>query len=291
MISKLATDVWNMPAYYLPMWFWARLVGFNAVGLAIPSIVACVIGIIFIAKCGHKIGGWPLAIASAVACLCTITIPYHTTLIRPYGFLFMLSALTMYFWLNKKQKPFFIFATLLILTHWVGCFLVAFYALTEIKQWKKLFWYTIPFTLLIVWIAYCFSMGQLKMLDSVDWTSRPTWKNFLFPCGELFDYRRYHFSGYIGSQQIGFYHYHWQNLIFVAFFLVGCCSARGKVLLIVASCFFVYTGLVVFSLIMPWSLFASRYFFVILPQVYLLIAFGFWKLCCYARLLWCKIRT
>jgi len=57
MIFALARDVFNMPIYYLFMWFWARIVNYNNVGLMIPSVVASIIGVIFVFHAAKKIGG------------------------------------------------------------------------------------------------------------------------------------------------------------------------------------------------------------------------------------------
>ena len=99
-----------------------------------------------IKKIGEKIGGEDLGFASLCIAATSYGLIYNGAFeLRPYAFLFCFSALTLYIYICKLQSPqsrkniilYAISIILLAYTHWFGCLMIAFYFITEVFLWIK----------------------------------------------------------------------------------------------------------------------------------------------------------
>jgi len=272
MLISLARDVFNMPIYYLFMWVWVRIFGFGNFAMIFPSIATTICGAVFMVLIAQKIsGGGALKYIFLILIFSSLFLwVYIIITIRPYGFVFLFSSATFYFWTTKRRKMFILFLTLSILTHWCFAFLALFYALLDIRK-REILHYSIPFLLLLIWTTFCATQGNSgTRVYGFDNESPTTAENFFAPISEMFGFN---IKGR-PPWKYGFLY----GTISLFLFVVGCVFSRGYVRLSAFACLFFWVVVLLSSFIMPASLYRARYFAVILPQVIIVMGFGLYKI-------------
>jgi len=269
MISTLIHEVFNMPVWYLFTWFYARIVNFNLVALSALSVFTTCVGIVFLFLCGCKLHGKIFGAIAATICAISIFFYGNNLLsqIRPYGFVFMFSTMVLYFYLANKKKLFFTFLTILCLTHWCSAFMALFYAILSTKNIKNLSMYFIPFVPMFIWAIICLSFGHVTKY----WTE-PQWIYEFSPT----------LSSIFGFEITGGAFGYFIVAIYFALFISGAIFARGKMKIVSFAVLFYYFSVLLVSVIGPICLYWVRYFTLLLPHFYLVIAFGFYKGVLYA---------
>ena len=143
--KQLLSNGYNMPLYYWVIALVYNAFPFGEIFLYLPSVISVVAGLIFLSKGaeilkGKRFGFIVLCIAAASIALITKS----ASEVRPYGFLFCFSAMTLYAYIKRiKKNNFFnnflfcISMVLFIYSHWFGALTLLFYGLSDIRLLVK----------------------------------------------------------------------------------------------------------------------------------------------------------
>jgi len=283
MIYELTRATYNMPIYYIFMWFWTRIFGLSVPMLLLPSMIAGLIGIVFITKVAEKLGGIKCGIAVCLLCVTSsLVMRMNMWEVRPYSFVFCFSAMALYYYFyrnNLKDKILFSCVLVaLILTHWVASIVILFYGTFElikiIKQRKnilELWVYIVPCVLFLIWAAFCLKnsiIGDIKY-----WLSNYTISyRLFFPFEYLFDYKIYRMSISLVAQRLYF------NYVLLLLFICGCVFAvlKKQFRTICLCLLFVWVGVLIIDAF-GTSIYHTRYFHALLPHILIVSGFGLYQ--------------
>jgi hypothetical protein len=166
-IHELLLYGYNLPLYYVILFFFYNIAPTQKLVLMLPSIVFSIIGIIYIYKSSKLLldeKNGTLSILITLGSLFLFTqIAWQ---VRPYGLLFCLSSWSLYNYIVKLYNYnlknnilYYISITLLLFTHWYSGLVVLCYGIIDfillIKKkvkFKYFIMYIVPFILILLWI-------------------------------------------------------------------------------------------------------------------------------------------
>ena len=276
MLRALSEKGYNLPLYYIVLFPVYKIVPYGELWLLLPNFFAIILGIYFLRKTGHIIGGEDLGFCS----LCFAVFSYVLICdagyeLRPYAFLFLFSTLALYRFIcllqegsRKNQILYTLSIVLLSYTHWFGCLIIVFYFLIDAARYicKKV-------SLTMIWPYICLGIfffpwfvmilvnNQINMLDY--WSTYPFLYDVILTIKYLLSYN----SLCIYLLILG-----------VLCFLLYALSKRTKETMYqgicVGSIIWVIGTIFIYSrFINPGgSLYVQRYFLVLLPHIFILMA-------------------
>lgn len=275
----------NLPFYSTILYIWYRIFPYGEQFLLIPSILFCAGGIIFLAASVSQLKGERAGfIALCLGCSSNAIIWQGAWEARCYSLVFLLSAFTMWAYVNKmlnaSRKNLFIYGlavTLFLWTHWFACILLAFYGLSDLSMiirkrcsWKTLFCYPVGLLSYCPWLVVSFMSKRHELEDF--WTEVPKWKNM--PWTVLF---------FLSGRRILWYICLIMGALICVKAMINLISKSAeKSPVIDLGCIFTISiggviGTVFFysAYINPQgSLYVERYFMVIAPQILMITAWG-----------------
>ena len=266
----MTIDIYNLPLYALFLFFSYRIFNYTEFSLIIPGIVFSIIGIYFLLKILRKFFG------RFIPCLILLLILWE---VRCYGLLFMLSNILTYVYINRIENEsikniviYGIIGTLLAYTHWFGGILIFLYFIGDVYLYIKkkinikcILSYVIIDCLFIPWIILII----LNIVNDIShfWITVPNIDDIILTINSLlgieFTPKLYFPLLIIGG--IVF------TLIFNKKKLGNRLSIEHHMVFIVITlffCIYVYSVYIYSNV----SLFLTRYFVVILPHIYFIIA-------------------
>lgn len=181
LLHSLAAMMYNLPLFYLllkPIY----LMTHNVFLLRLPSVIFSLVGVGVLQKIAAKIYGKYYSLLIPLLVFFTLMFTEVAANIRPYGLLFMLSALMIYMYdirnHNADWRNIVVLGLLMILfayTHWYASLLIAAYALSDLYLWcrKK-----VPFRCVLSYIICALGfVPWLVYLYSVHKTTSDYWGN------------------------------------------------------------------------------------------------------------------
>jgi hypothetical protein len=142
MFQALADYSYNLPLYYIILAPFYFLMPYGETFLLIPSIVFVVVGIVALGKTGSLIGGAGMGfLVFGVAVTSSTLMIQGAWEVRPYALVFCLSTLTLSYYVrrlkaetsNKKNDVMYgILLVLLLYSHWFSGILVSFYGCSDL---------------------------------------------------------------------------------------------------------------------------------------------------------------
>jgi hypothetical protein len=264
--------MYNLPLFYLllkPIY----LLTHNVFLLRLPSVIFSLVGVGVLQKIAAKIYGKYYSLLIPLLVFFTLMFTEVAANIRPYGLLFMLSALMIYMYdirnHNADWRNIVVLGLLMILfayTHWYASLLIAAYALSDLYLWcrKK-----VPFRCVLSYIICALGfVPWLVYLYSVHKTTSDYWGHI-----------RSYFYAFSVIKQIGGLPV---IVLFMQSLLLLCFnySSTGFMVKNTLWCiFFVFTASWVYSYSCPQgSIYVERYFFVILPHILLVCVYSVYVL-------------
>ncbi len=274
MIKQLLEKGYNLPLYYLVMFPIYKIVPYGELFLLLPNIIVTLIGVILTKKIGDKIFGEDKGFPALVLAATSYILVYQCAFeLRPYAFLYCLSAWVLYNFIKRQTdntlKNNIIYTISLILlayTHWFGCLIIVFYFLVEAYRFLKKelnLKFILPYIALgISFLPWFISMMLMHTVNLSDY----------FAALPTIDGVKTIFTYLLGD-----------NLLLIGLFVFGIIlfliSLTNKKLkynfnlkVLVGSIIWTITTIFIYSrFINPsGSLFVNRYFLVVLPHIFIL---------------------
>jgi hypothetical protein len=287
MLQALVDYSYNLPLYYIilmPLYF---LMPYGETFLLIPSILFVVVGIVALGKTGRLIGGPDIGfLVFCVAVTSSTLMIQGAWEVRPYALVFCLSALTLLYYLKRFKmkidtKNNIIYGMLLVFflySHWFSVILVSFYGCSDLYlRFKKknslncILPYIGAGAFFVPWLVLVIMKHRVDL------------------------------SGYAG-QVPGFiaplrtvYYLLSNTVIYLIVFCIGFCIiicqrriarkekcfsyAGGWISLVMCIVWVVVPVLIYCKFIRPGdSFYSGRHFFVIIPHVLLIAAYGIYRI-------------
>jgi len=283
MFQILLEQGYNLPLYYIIMKPLYELLPYGETFLLIPSILFVIAGIVIMGKAGKITGGIDIGFfAVCIAVSSTTLIIYGGWELRPYSITFCFSSLALLMYIkrlktetNKNILLYGVSLVLLLYCHWFGSILALFYAFTDLCLYfrkkislKCIFAYILAGILFLPWfLMMIFHLvsdlssywsripSVIEPIKTVSWLLSNTWLYCL-----LFG--------------IGFI------LILLRNIRANKKETPG------VSRIWLFMGIGIIWTILPvyiysrfinqsGSFYVQRYFFVILPHIFLINAYGF----------------
>ncbi len=284
-------EVYNLPLYSIFLFFSYRIFNYTKFSLLIPGMIFSIIGIIFLLKLICSYFGKKVAILISILIVCSsffITNVFWE--IRCYGLLFMLSSIFVYSYIQRFKDESVkntiilgIIGTLLAFTHWFGGILILFYFLTDaylfLRKRISIKCFLSYLMIALFFIPWIILIILYRIVDiSTFWLAIPKLINILTSTSYLF--------GFGNNYDIAF-----NNLYFSIFFILAIVLIfifdKKKIsdkFNISYHIVFIFLG-ILFSIYLyscyintNVSLFNCRYFIVILPHGYFILASLFYKI-------------
>lgn len=277
MISSLLNAGYNLPLFYLVLFPIYRIIPYGEFWMLLPNIIAIIVGIILLQKTGKKLQLENMGFYALCLACTSYTLIYQGAFeFRPYAFLFLFSSLTLcryMYWLEDKNlKNGLLYVLSLILlayTHWFGCLIIPFYFLYEVYlliRKKNNFKFIIPYICLgfafLPWLILMFIKHTSDF--SKYWGIVPN-------VSDLVNTLRYLLS-YNSINKILF-------LLGIILFFVYVFKKKDSKRQLLEICFgaiafcigiiFIYCRYINTS----GSLYVLKYFFVLLPHIFIITAF------------------
>lgn len=280
LFRELALYGYNLPLYYVIIKILDIFFHYNKFLLLLPSAIMAIVGCYYIYLTSKKFFKTNFAILALMLSLSSLFFYKQIACsLRPYGLLYMLSAISFYNYLNRLKDntklnnfKYIISIILLLFTHWYGALVVLFYGITDFYfllkkkiSFKIFMLYIIPFILILSWVVYVFSIHIVTFGQY--WADPPG----VFSIIELI------------FELLGFY------VFFIATLAIYCIARKKKrikteddkiINIIFSYIVLIIAGIIVYSrFISPSSsLWVSRYFISIMPQFMIVVAFYIVKL-------------
>ena len=275
-------DVTNLPLYYMLMYFSYRILNYSFLSLILPGIIFSIIGILFLLKIIKKMFGNITSLI--ILCLIVFSGFFISNIlweVRCYGLLFMLSSMFIYFYIRRLENENYfniiiygLIGLALAYTHWFGGILILFYFLTDLYlflkhriKFKCILSYILIAILFLPWI---YLLVNNIMIDlSSFWPSVPTLDTIVYTINNLLG---------IKTNYLFFIIFLLAIVILIVKFIKRKNINFNKLDLtfnMFLSIVFIVIGTYIYSVYIcsKRSLFVERYFIVILPAIYIIIAY------------------
>lgn len=189
MIKSLVPVGYSLPLFFIIFYPIYKIAPFGETWLLIPNFILVILGILIIKKIGEKIKGKDLGFASLCAAATSYVLIVQVGFeFRPYALLFLLSAWTLYRFIelleenNLKNKILYTLSLILLAyTHWFGCLIIVFYFLVDLFRFfkKKIkFSFIVPYIILgIAFLPWFIPFLLYKEIDifTYYWNGPPQW--------------------------------------------------------------------------------------------------------------------
>lgn len=281
--ETLLNSGYNLPLYYVILAPLYNILPYGEVWLLIPSIVFVIVGIVALSKAGQCIGGEDIGLfALCISVVSSILITQGGWELRPYSILFCFASSTLLYYAKRLKKEtwtnIILYAAsmlLMLYSHWFGAIIAVFYAFSDLFFWieKKLSFkcmvsYIVAGLLYLPWLIFMFIRHTTDL--SVYWAETPG----------------------ITAPVMIIYYLLSNSKILLILFCVGCLIVIIKWLLALKNRQYVAGINLWVNMIvgMAWvicpifvysryinpegSIFVDRYFFVVIPQVFLITAYA-----------------
>ncbi|MCI9434388.1 MAG: glycosyltransferase family 39 protein [Bacilli bacterium] len=284
-------EVYNLPLYSIFLFFFYRIFNYTKFSLLIPGMIFSIIGVIFLLRLIRNYFGKKVVILIAILIVCSsffITNIFWE--IRCYGLLFMLSSIFVYSYIRRLGKENIksiiilgIIGIFLSFTHWFGGILILLYFLTDVYLFLRkrinIKCFLSYFMIAIFFIPWIILIILNRIVDiSTFWLDIPNLLNIITSISYIFGF---------GNN----YHITFEILYFIIFFLLAFIlifvfdkNKLSDKLNIHYHMILIFLGLVFtiyfYSVYVnpKVSLFNCRYFIVILPHGYFILASLFYKI-------------
>lgn len=271
----------SAPLFNFVAYFWYRIVPYGQVYLLLLPEIAVSIGVYIVGMAGRKINKITGIFSALIAILISTLVLYAGHEFRPYGFLFLIVAFVIYAYITKHMLPkeskkwmiiYGVSLALLVYTHYVAvlvCF--AFFIFDIIlcyykkRSWFDLLSYILGGILVVPWIIILLIYNQREVTSF--WPAAPNLKSI----SKLFEYLS-------GSNDLLYYLFLFGIAISIVVFVAGIVKKNYDFLQILLP--FAFTINVVITIFVIYvysaiinpsgSLFVSRYFIMVIPQLVLL---------------------
>jgi hypothetical protein len=198
LFKELARFGYNLPLYYFIIAVINVVSKNNEFILLLVSAIMSIIGCYYIYKTSKEI--FEEDFSKLTILFITGSLFFYkdiTCLIRPYSLLYMLSALSIYYYLKKLKTNttkniiiYYMIITGLVLTHWFGNLIVFFYGISDLYlfikrkiKFKDFILYIIPFIFIMSWLIYVFNVHTISFSNY--WPEKPDLSRILFLLFEL----------------------------------------------------------------------------------------------------------
>lgn len=187
MIKELATSIYNLPVFYIVGFVFYRIFPANEIFIMLPSIISVVVGVWFLYLTIKNLYGYELAtLVSFTSSISLALISFAGVQFRPYGLLFMLVCLCLYFYCRRLKDPsiknFIILGVLFLLlvyTHWFGILFVGVLGVYDFilcclkkQSFYVLLPYVVAVVLFIPWFIYAVLNSKYSLTEY--WAEKPT---------------------------------------------------------------------------------------------------------------------
>lgn len=265
----------QLPLYFIIEFFVYKLAPYGEIWLRLPSILFVILGVAFLNETGEKAGGKATGFISlSIAVISYILICIGGWNIRPYALLFCTSSLTIIFYFNRLRAMsnrnnilYGISILLLSLTHWFGLLFISFLFMTDFfRMLKKRFSFKDMLVYLfllpsVIWFVLVV-INKSSLLLSF-WIKAPTFETI------------YEVFKYLLSYTPGFYLLFGLGCLFILLNKKNYNADNIWLVLLLSIAYIIGIVFIYSRYINPQSsLFAYNYFFVIMPHVFLITAYG-----------------
>ena len=289
---RLLQNGYNMPLYY-----WVLAIFYNgfARGYApvfLPSMIAVVGGIILTSNVAKKLGGEKLKyITMAISSISVALMVQGGWRIRPYGFVFCFAALVLYTYINRLQKEnwksiawYGLAMTLFLYAHWFGAIVILFYALCDlylcvkkVVRFRCITSYLFAGGIFLIWFGLV--LTNITHSEVNTWAARvpvflsPLWTLVYMAGGCVLMVLPFLTAVLISKKKMT--KDMKENIANKSlFWMQNLLSIIWTIIIVFFVSKFVSKGS---------SFYIDRYFFIILPQVVLLTAYGIKRIVCYGE--------
>ncbi|MBR1540030.1 MAG: glycosyltransferase family 39 protein [Clostridia bacterium] len=176
LFKELASYGYNLPLFYVIVKWMNGAFHQNKFMLLLPSAIMTVIGCYYIYKTSKEFFKVKFPLLTFFMVLSSaFFFKQIACSLRPYGLLFMLSAMSYYYYFKKLYEDkfsyhvkFIMVVIGLLFTHWYGALVVLGYGMTDFyflmkkkMKFRNFCLYIIPFTLILLWVIYVFKMHTI----------------------------------------------------------------------------------------------------------------------------------